>query len=641
MSDRPEETLARGRDQHLRRVLGFWSLFAVALGGIIGSGWLFGVLRAASVAGPASILSWVLGAAFALILAVSWWRVGASLPRSGGSARYVSYSHGPLAGFLTGWARMVTVGTIPAIEAEAVVTALEAFLRAEHLPYSVTTTSVFEGTPVTTLNAEGTALAAVLLVLLFFVNFRGVRAMGRFNNAASIWKVVVPSGTILGLLVLLQPANLGLSGTSSVSSFAPFGLPSVFLATSTSGVLFAYLGFAQAVDFSGEARDPRRDLSRAILAGLAVSATIYVLLEVAFVGALNWAGAGVAVGDWHGLSGSAWGSLPLYYAVTEGGGVGFVLLGIVLLSDAWVSPTGTGSIYLGSSSRALFGLSVDGFFPAALRRISRGSRVPWVALLASLSFSLVFLLPLPSWYQLVALISSALVLSYLTAPVALPSLARALPERFPWSGRSSSIAAVAGFEVVSLALFWSGFQVVTWLVVVMLAGLWLFVVYYAATRLRLRRPVTASLSLALLGLIVSAAILGPLGGSLGAPFWASGSLVVVVAYFALLMGGTGALTAALWRACAREDRATIVAGAWLLPWVLATYLLTYAGTYGPAGSFPGARALVFPWDSVLAATLGAGFYFWARRTARAPEEVRAVLAPDGARDGVAESTARD
>jgi amino acid transporter len=623
-----------GTDRALHRTLSVWSLFAISLGGIIGSGWLFGVLRAASIAGPAAILAWIIGALFTVVLAVSWWRVGAALPRSGGSARYVSYSHGSYAGFLAGWARLVTVGTIPAIEAEAVITALQAFLRAEHLPFSVSSTSVFEGSSITTLNGPGTLLAALLVVALFFVNLRGAQSLGRFNRWVSVWKVAVPAGTIVGLFLLSQASNFSLSGPSGTSGFLPYGLPSVFLAVSTSGVLFAYLGFAQVVDFSGEARDPRRDLPRAVLAGVLVAAAIYILLQVAFIGAINWPGAGVPTGDWHGLAGSTWGTLPLYYAITEGAGVGFAAMGVVLLSDAWVSPTGTGSIYLGSSARTIFGLSVDGFLPRILRRLTGDSRIPWVALVASLGFSLVFLLPLPSWYQLVALISSALVLSYLTAPIALPGLAAALPQRFLAGRRSILVAAWAGFEVVSVGIYWSGFQVLTWLVLVLIGGVVVFLAYYAPSHLGLRPRSAAVLSVLVVLTTLGEVIVGPLGSELGVELWATRSPDVVALFFALLLIVVGIVAVGLPLAVPRRHWGTVRGGSWFLPWVAATYVVSYLGVYGPAGGYPLAGALPFPWDTLASLALGGFVFLWTTRVGLPPTEVSASLgeprSPDAA-----------
>ena len=70
---------------HLQRSVGFYGLMFVSLGSIIGSGWLLGALNAAEVAGPASIISWILAAAMLTMLALVYAELGATYPVAGGS----------------------------------------------------------------------------------------------------------------------------------------------------------------------------------------------------------------------------------------------------------------------------------------------------------------------------------------------------------------------------------------------------------------------------------------------------------------------------------------------------------------------------------------------------------------------------
>src|SRR5579859_4747983 len=109
-------------DRRLRRSLSFQHLFFLSMGGIIGSGWLFAVLGADAAAGPAVILSWLIGGLLVLLIALTYAEVSGMLPRSGAIARYPHLTHGGLTGFLLGWAYFLSAVTVPAIEAEAVVT---------------------------------------------------------------------------------------------------------------------------------------------------------------------------------------------------------------------------------------------------------------------------------------------------------------------------------------------------------------------------------------------------------------------------------------------------------------------------------------------------------------------------------------
>src|SRR5262245_64514655 len=95
------------RAGHLRRSVGFYGLMFVSLGSIIGSGWLLGALNAAEVAGPASILSWLLAAAMLALLALTYAELGAAYPVAGGAARLPSHCRGPMGRLPARWASWV------------------------------------------------------------------------------------------------------------------------------------------------------------------------------------------------------------------------------------------------------------------------------------------------------------------------------------------------------------------------------------------------------------------------------------------------------------------------------------------------------------------------------------------------------
>src|SRR5258708_17053101 len=110
------------RTGRLKRSVGFYGLMFVSLGSIIGSGWLLGALNAAQAAGPASILSWILAACMLALLALAYAELGAAYPVAGGSGRFPYYSHGPIAGFMAGWASWLQAVFIAPIEVLAAIT---------------------------------------------------------------------------------------------------------------------------------------------------------------------------------------------------------------------------------------------------------------------------------------------------------------------------------------------------------------------------------------------------------------------------------------------------------------------------------------------------------------------------------------
>src|SRR6476619_7422269 len=107
---------------HLHRTVGFQGLMFISLGSIIGSGWLLGALSAAQVAGPASILSWMIAACMLASLALVYAELGATYPVAGGAGCFPYYSHGPIAGFTAGWAAWLQAVFIAPIEVLAVIT---------------------------------------------------------------------------------------------------------------------------------------------------------------------------------------------------------------------------------------------------------------------------------------------------------------------------------------------------------------------------------------------------------------------------------------------------------------------------------------------------------------------------------------
>src|ERR1035437_4802257 len=87
----------------LKREIGIIGLIWASEGSIIGSGWLFGAQKALGVAGPAAIISWVIGGVAILMLALVHAELGGMYPVSGGTARFPHYAFGGVAGASFGW----------------------------------------------------------------------------------------------------------------------------------------------------------------------------------------------------------------------------------------------------------------------------------------------------------------------------------------------------------------------------------------------------------------------------------------------------------------------------------------------------------------------------------------------------------
>ena len=109
-----------------------------------------------------------------------------------------------------------------------------------------------------------------------------MRKLAHTNSTATWWKVAVPVLIAIVLaIVSFHPGNF-----TAADGFAPSGAGGVLAAVSTSGIIFALLGFEQADQLAGESANPKRDIPRAVIGGIAIGATIYILLQIVFLAAL-------------------------------------------------------------------------------------------------------------------------------------------------------------------------------------------------------------------------------------------------------------------------------------------------------------------------------------------------------------------
>ena len=443
-------------DKKLRKALTTWDLLFLSLGGIIGSGWLFAASGAAILAGPGSIFAWIIGGLIVLVIALVYSELGAMIPRSGAIVRYAQYSHGSFAGYLFGWAYFLSAVSVPAIEAEAVITYAGTYIKGLVAPTGV-------------LSALGILLAALLMILFFFLNYLGVRIMGKTNTGMTWWKLIIPVGTVIALFVVhFNVSNFFLS-TGTV----PYGWSSVFAAVSLSGIVFSYLGFRQALDYGGEAKTPQKSIPRATVGSVLIGIALYTLLQVVFIGQINWAKMGVTVGNWSALTG---GVVTAPFA-TLASSAGLVALTYLLFADAYVSPSGTLNVYLGTSQRTLYGLGTMGYFPKSMIKVHEKHRIPVLPLLVSLFLGFIFFIPFPSWYKMVGFISSSTVFTYIVGGTALMTLRKHASDfKRPFKLRGASILSPIAFIGASEIVYWTGWPLVAYLAIAIFIGLVLWVV---------------------------------------------------------------------------------------------------------------------------------------------------------------------
>jgi amino acid transporter len=439
-------TETRPADVGLKREMGLIGATWASETSIIGSGWLFGALFAAQAAGTAALLGWIIGGIAVAVLALVHAELGGMYPVSGGTARFPHFAFGSVAGISFGFFSWVQAITVAPVECYAALTYLSYYWHGAY-------------TPGGTISAAGIWASVGLMAVFTAVNFLAMKQFNRVNAGITWWKVAIPVLTIIVLLFKMHPSNFGAGG-----GFMPYGAKALFGAIPSAGIIFAYLGFEQADQLAGEIKNPQRNLPRAIILAVMLGVAIYVLLQVVFIGALpaselnhGFAGinnAEILRGPFAGLAGL----------------VGLGWLATVLRIDAFISPSGTGLIYVTSTSRVSYGLARNRYFPQIFQKVdNRG--VPWVALLLAFVAGLFFLLPFPSWHSLVGLVTAASVLMYAGAPLSMGAFRRTVPEADrPYRMPGGVVLAPVAFIVANLIIYWSGFTVLWKLAVVLVIG---------------------------------------------------------------------------------------------------------------------------------------------------------------------------
>ena len=371
----------------LKRQLGLWSAVAVLVGSTIGSG----IFRspagiADKLPGPLPLMSvWIAGGLFALCGALTLAELSGELPATGGMYVFIREGFGRLPAFLFGWSELVLIraASLGAIST----TFAEYFLRVLGFDPSIAPYSDWVH-----------YVAAVAIVLTATFNYVGVRTSSLVNNVTTLAKY----GGLLFILLLALAIGLPRTGghfTPAVpeGSFhvAAFGLALV-------SVLWAFDGWADLSFVSGEVRDPRRVLPRAIIIGTLAVIGIYLLANVAYL----------AVMPVEEIRRSKLVAADVAQRLIGAPGVVFVA------STVMLSTFGTLNATLLTAPRVFFAMADDGLFFRRVASVHPRFGTPYVSILLTTGLGVLFVM-LRTFEQLADIFVTAIVPFYALAVAAI------------------------------------------------------------------------------------------------------------------------------------------------------------------------------------------------------------------------------
>src|SRR5437764_2593173 len=326
-----------GNEAGLRRQLTAGQIAMLAVGGSIGTGLLLGSGAAISIAGPAVVLSYVIGAVIAFTVTMALGEMASAHPAAGSFGVYAEL-------YLNDWAAFVArygywFAVVIAVGGELVAAAT--YMRA-WFP-----------------NTAPMVWIAVFAFLLLLLNLRPVGDYGTFEYWFAMVKVVtIAAFIVVGAALLLSKRLLAQYSVSG--GFFPHGPGSPLLAASFA--LFSFLGLEFVAIASGEAKSPAA-VARATRIMFSVLSVLYIGATAVLVGVMPWTQAGVAQSP--------------FVTVFQIAGIpaASLLMNIVVLTAALSGANA--NIFAGG--RMLFSLARSGYAPAALGKLSAAGS-PHVAL---------------------------------------------------------------------------------------------------------------------------------------------------------------------------------------------------------------------------------------------------------------------
>lgn len=331
--------------QSLKRDLKARHLTMISIGGVIGAGYFLGSGAAIQMAGPSVIFSYLIGGFITILVMALLAEMAVAMPVAGSFQVYATKSLGPMAGFVTGWTYWFAFLIGPASETIAAGTFLHMW---------------FPAVPIW-------LFSLVVAVLMTAVNLIGTLIFGEVEFWLSLIKVVALLVFIVWGCVSvfgLHMANVTFSNLYTHEGFAPMGFTGVLAAMII--VLFSYGGTEAIGTAAEESQNPARDIPKALSGTVFRIVVLFVVSIAVLLMVLPWNQAGIS-------------SSPYVAAVTKlGGPVAGNIMNFVVLTAA-LSCIDSGVF---ATSRMLYSLSKDNYFPKVFSKLHPKSKTPVNAILA-------------------------------------------------------------------------------------------------------------------------------------------------------------------------------------------------------------------------------------------------------------------
>jgi APA family basic amino acid/polyamine antiporter len=331
----------------LKRSMGVVNLTMFSVGSIVGTG-IFVILSVAvPEAGPAVLISFILAGITCAFSALSYAEMASTLPISGSSYSYTYATMGEGVAWVCGWCLMLEYG----VSVAAVSVGWGQYINEIFSLFGVTLPPELALPP-----GQGGIVnipAVVVVLMATFLLLRGASESATVNTILVFVKI--------GILFFFCAIAFVAFDAGNLMPFIPLGLGGITLAASQ--VFFSFIGFDTAATASEEAKNPKRDLPRAIIASLIIVTVLYVMVALA----------AIAAKPWESFEGSG-GDAVLAQILQEVTGDAWPAA--VLSIGAIISIFSVVLAVMYGQTRILFAMGRDGLLPSIFTKVNKKTQTP-------------------------------------------------------------------------------------------------------------------------------------------------------------------------------------------------------------------------------------------------------------------------
>jgi APA family basic amino acid/polyamine antiporter len=332
---------------NLERRLGAMDLLLMGIGAVVGTGiFVLTGIQAATAAGPAVMVSFMLGGLTCIFVALVYTEIASSVPCAGGAYTFAYISLGEVIAWLVGWVSIVQL----CLGATTVAAGWSGYMmgilaQADiHLPHDLVN-----------IPSNGGIIdlpACFICLVITAVLIKGIKESAKFNTILVIVKL---AAIFLFLIVAAPHFNL-----ENWSNFTPYGLKGVLVAAGA--IFMAYTGFDAVANATEESKNPEKDVTFGLIGSLLVCIVLYVLVSGMLTGIVPYIQLNNAE--------------PLAYALKANGSQ----IGGALVAAGGVAGMTTVILFqIYAQSRIFMAMARDGLLPKFFSTIHPKYRTPYIS----------------------------------------------------------------------------------------------------------------------------------------------------------------------------------------------------------------------------------------------------------------------